>query len=144
MVAVELTGTREGNNTRTDSRAAPATLRLHLDVSILRQAQDRYVAENALASVTEATDNVAWPLSKNPVLTSSMNTWPSLAGCLPTGRLEDGRLRTTATRTAQLHLRPFWGRPNYSSASYDARAVMKNYCAFLHRNALRRARSNTG
>ena len=55
MVAVDLTGTREGNNTRTDSRAAPATLRLHLDVSILRQAQDRYVAKNAFASVTEAT-----------------------------------------------------------------------------------------
>jgi hypothetical protein len=55
MVAVDLAGTREGNNTRTDSRAAPATLRLHLDVSILRQAQDRYVAKNAFASATEAT-----------------------------------------------------------------------------------------
>jgi hypothetical protein len=43
------------NSTRTDNRAAPATLRLHLDVSILRQAQDRYVAKNALASATEAT-----------------------------------------------------------------------------------------
>ena len=76
MVAVDLTGTREGNNTRTDSRAAPATLRLHLDVSIPRQAQDRYVAKNALASATEATDNVAWPLLKNRVLTSCMNTRP--------------------------------------------------------------------
>ena len=46
------------NSTRTD-RAAPATLRLHLDVSILRQAQDRYVAKNAFASATEATDSVA-------------------------------------------------------------------------------------
>ena len=33
------------NSTRRDSRAAPATLRLHLDVSIPRQAQDRYVAK---------------------------------------------------------------------------------------------------
>jgi len=33
----------------------PATLRLHLDVSILRQPQDRYVAKNAFASATEAT-----------------------------------------------------------------------------------------
>ena len=72
-----------------------------------------------------------------------MNTWPSLAGCLPTGRLGDGRLHTTATRTAQL-LSDRLGDGHYSSASYDARAVMKNYCAFLHRNALRRARSNTG
>ena len=59
MVPVETTGTREANSTRTDSRAAPATLRLHLGVSILRQAQDRYVAKNAFASTTEATDNVA-------------------------------------------------------------------------------------
>ena len=46
---------RAKNSTRTDSRAAPATLRLHLDVSILRQAQDRYVAKDAFASTTEAT-----------------------------------------------------------------------------------------
>jgi hypothetical protein len=44
MVPVVSTGTREGNSTRTNSRAAPATLRLHLDVSIPRQAQDCYVA----------------------------------------------------------------------------------------------------
>ena len=35
MVPVVSTGTREGS-TRTDSHAAPATLRLHLDVSTLR------------------------------------------------------------------------------------------------------------
>jgi hypothetical protein len=50
-------------------RAAPVTLRLHLDVSIRRQAQDRYVAKNAFASVTEATDNLAWQRLKNLVLT---------------------------------------------------------------------------
>jgi hypothetical protein len=49
MVPVETTGTREANSTRTDSRAAPATLRLHLGVSILRQAQDRYVALGRLS-----------------------------------------------------------------------------------------------
>ena len=54
------------SSTRTDSCAVPATLRLHLDVSILRQAQDRYVAKNAFASATEATDNVAWPLLEEP------------------------------------------------------------------------------
>jgi hypothetical protein len=91
MVSVVSTVTREGNSTRTDSRAAPATLRLHLDVSILRQAQDHYVAKNAFASATETTDNVARPLLKNRVLTSSMNTWPPLAGCLLTGRREDDR-----------------------------------------------------
>ena len=84
MVPVVSTGTHEANSTRTDSRAAPATLRLHLGVSILRQAQDRSVAKNAFASVTKATDNVAWPLLKNRVLTSSMNIWPPLAGCLRT------------------------------------------------------------
>jgi hypothetical protein len=72
------------SSTRTDSCAVPATLRLHLDVSILRQAQDRYVAKNAFASATEATDNVAWLLLKDQALKSSMNTWPPLAGCLLT------------------------------------------------------------
>jgi hypothetical protein len=85
-VPVVTTGTREANSTRADSRAAPATLRLLLDVSILRQAQDRYVAKNAFASATEATDNVAWSLLKNQALTSSVNTWPPHAGCLLTGR----------------------------------------------------------
>src|SRR5438552_7273083 len=85
MVPVVSTGTRE-RSTRTDSRAAPATLRLHLDVSIPRLAQNRYVAQNAFASATEATDNVAWFLLKNQTLTSSVNTGPPLAGCLLTGR----------------------------------------------------------
>ncbi len=88
MIPVISKGTRE-RSTRTDSRAPPAALRLHLDVSIPRQAQDRYVAKNAFASATEATDNVAWPLLKNRALTSSMNTWPSLSGCLLTGRRKD-------------------------------------------------------
>jgi hypothetical protein len=96
------TGTREGS-TRTDSRAAPATLRLHLDVSILRQAQDRYVAKDALASTTEATDNVAWSLLKNQAFTSSMNTWPPLAGCLLTGRRRgDRHWLTSPSRTATI------------------------------------------
>jgi hypothetical protein len=91
MVSVVSTVTREGNSTRTDSRAAPATLRLHLDASIPRRAQDLYVAEDAFAPMAEATDNVAWPLLKNRVLTSSVNTWPSLAGCLLTGRSNGDR-----------------------------------------------------
>ncbi len=49
-------------------RAAPATLKLHLDVSIPRQAEDRHVAKDAFASTSEATDNVAWSLLKNPAL----------------------------------------------------------------------------
>ena len=50
MVPVVSTGTLEANSsTRTDRRAAPATLRLHLGVSILRQAQDRYVALGRLS-----------------------------------------------------------------------------------------------
>jgi hypothetical protein len=91
LVPVVSTRTREGNSTHTDSRAAPATLRLHLDASILRQAQDRYVAKDAFASATDANDNVAWSLLKNRVLTSSMNTWPPLAGCLVTGRRKGDR-----------------------------------------------------
>ncbi len=43
------------NSTRTDSRAAPATLGLHRDVPFPRQARNRYVALDALASATEAT-----------------------------------------------------------------------------------------
>ena len=40
---------RAKRSTRTNSRAAPATLRLHLGISILRQAQDRYVALGRLS-----------------------------------------------------------------------------------------------
>ena len=83
MVPVVSTGTRETARARTVA-PLPLPLRLHLDVSILRRAQDRYVAKNAFASATEATDNVAWPLLKNRVLTSGMNTWPPLSGCLLT------------------------------------------------------------
>ena len=51
-----LMGTRGRNiESAHGHRAAPATLRLHLDVPILRQAQDRDVAKDALASATEAT-----------------------------------------------------------------------------------------
>ena len=92
MVPVLLTGTRDCEfATAHGHRAAPATLRLHLDASIRREAQDRYIAKNAFASATEATDNVAWPLLKNQALTSSMNTWPPLAGCLLTGRRKGDR-----------------------------------------------------
>ena len=63
MVPVVSTGTREANSTRTDSRAAPATLRLHLGVSILRQAQDRYVVLGRLSVHDRGNkDNVAWLL----------------------------------------------------------------------------------
>src|ERR1700682_436040 len=95
----------------TNIRAAPATLRLLLDVSILRQAQDRYVAKNALASATEATDNVAWSLLKNQALTSSVNTWPPLAGCLLTGRRKSDRPYLHHRQGRRRSLRPSWGRP---------------------------------
>jgi len=63
MVPVVSTGTHEANSTRTDSRAAPATLRLHLGVSILRQAQDRYVVLGRLSVHDRGNkDNVAWLL----------------------------------------------------------------------------------
>ena len=102
MVPVVTTWTAR-NSTRTDSRAAPATLGLHLDVSIPRQAQDRYVAEDAFASRPRQQDIVAWSLLKNRALTSSMNTRPPLAGCLLTGR-HKGRpaLTYTPSRTATI------------------------------------------
>jgi hypothetical protein len=86
MVAVDLTGTREGNSTAHGQSRRSRYLEVAPDVSIPRRAQDRYVAKNAFASATEATDNVAWPLLKNRVLTSSVNTRPPLAGCLLTSR----------------------------------------------------------
>jgi hypothetical protein len=43
--------------------------------------------------MAEATDNVAWPLLKNRVLTLDANTWPSRAGCLRAGRPKDDLLR---------------------------------------------------
>ena len=61
MVPVVPTGTRETARART---VAPLRyLRLHLDVSILRQAQDRYVASGRLSVHDRGNkDNVAWLL----------------------------------------------------------------------------------
>jgi hypothetical protein len=88
-VPVVLTGTRETARART---VAPLRyLEVAPDVSILRQAQTATSLRDAFASPTEATDNVAWSLLKNPALTSSMNTWPPLAGCLLTGRRKGDR-----------------------------------------------------
>ena len=111
MVPVVSTRTREGNSTRTDSRAAPAILRLHLGVSIPRRALDRYVAKGAFASATEATDNVAWSLLKNQALTSSVNIWPPLEGCLLTGRRKATDTDLHDRQGRRRSLRPSWGRP---------------------------------
>ena len=74
------------NSTRTDSRATFATLRLHRTYRSSVWRTDRYVASDAVASTTEASNNVAWPLLKNQAFTSGANTWPPLAGCLLTDR----------------------------------------------------------
>lgn len=134
MVPVETTEAGEGNSTRTDSRAAPATHEVPPDASILRHARDRCVAQDAFASTTEAT-NVAWPLLKNRVLTSSMNTWPPLAGCFPTRRLEDGRLRLRL-EGGETSLRPSWERPLLLSGVLRRLRSHKTHCAFLTRYAL--------
>jgi hypothetical protein len=112
MVAVDLTGTREGNNTRTDSRAAPATLRLHLDVSIPRQAQDRYVAKNAFASATEATRRCCLAAIEEPGAHMKLERLATPRGISP-DRSPQGRptLPYTAIKDGDVSLRPSWGRP---------------------------------
>ena len=60
---------------------------------------------------TEATDNVAWPLLKNRVLTSSVNTWPPLAGGLLTGRRRATHTDLHHRQRRRRSLRPSWGRP---------------------------------
>src|ERR1700681_317668 len=56
MVPVVLTGTREcEHHVRARTPRRSATLEVAPDVSILRRAQNRYVASDALASMTEAT-----------------------------------------------------------------------------------------
>jgi hypothetical protein len=82
------------------------------------------VLGQTLASTTEATRQQRSVSLKNPALAFSVDTGPPLAGCLPTGRLKDGRLRSTATRTAQL-LSDRLGDGQCSPASCDARAVMR-------------------
>jgi len=52
------TGTRV-KSTRTDNRAASATLRLHRTYQSRVWRRDRYVASNAVASTTGATDSIA-------------------------------------------------------------------------------------
>ena len=120
---------------RTDSRAASATLRLHLDVSIPRQAQNRYAAPDALASATEATRQDRPVFRRTRRSRQARNTGPSLAGCLLTDRLQGGPRRLHRLKGGEL-LFDRLGDGHCVPASRDARAVLKNYCAFLHRNAL--------
>lgn len=99
MVLVASTETRGGKHrrTRTDSAPLPLLLKLHRDVSdSASSARTATSLQDAFASVTEATDNVARSLWKNRALASSMNAWPPLGRCLLTGRLE-GRPTLTCT-----------------------------------------------
>ena len=101
-VATQVSGGRDAprridGDARTKHRVRARTPRRshHLevapDVAILRQAQNRYVAKDAFASKTEATNHVAWSFLKNHALTSSVNAWPPLSGCLLTGRRKGDR-----------------------------------------------------
>ena len=92
---------RAKSSTRTNSRAAPATLRLHLDVSILRRAQDRYVAKNAFASATEATESCLAALEE-PGAHIKREHLAIPRGMSPEGRRKDGRTDFTASRTATI------------------------------------------
>ena len=96
MVPVVPTGTRDENSTRTDSRAAPATLRMHLDVSILRQAQDRYVAKNAFASATEATRQCCLAAIEEPGAHIKHEHLATLLG-MPPDRIATVHLTVTRT-----------------------------------------------
>jgi hypothetical protein len=99
------------NSTRTNRRAAPATLRLHLDVSILRKSRTDTSLRTLSRPRPRQQDIVAWPLLKNQALTSSVNTRPSLSGCLlqvaERATLTDLHRRQRRRRS----LRPSWGRP---------------------------------
>jgi hypothetical protein len=84
MVPVVSTRTREANSTRTDSRAAPATLRLHRTYRSCVKRRTATSLRTLSRPRPRQQDNVAWLLLKNQPLTSSMNTWPPLSGCLLT------------------------------------------------------------
>jgi hypothetical protein len=130
MVPVVPTGTREANSTRTDSRAAPATLRLHLDVSILRQAQDCYVAKNAFAFTTEAKrclvsleepgaqikrEHLATPLGMSP------DRSPQGRPSLTYATVKDGDDTPTVLGTALVALAPRLATPAQSQGLTHAR-----------------------
>jgi len=107
------------------------------DAPILHQPQNRYAASDATSVHDRGNMTTLLGLLKNPALALRVDTGPPLAGCLLTGRLEDGGLHSTVSRTAKL----LSGRPvdghDFSPASCDARAVSKTHCAFLTRYALR-------
>ena len=138
MVPVVLTGTRDcehRSRARTPRRSRYPEVAP--DVSIPRQARTATPLQTLLASTTEATKQHCSVSLKNPALTLSVNTWPPLAGCLPTGRLEDGRLPTPPpSKTAKLLSDRLGDGHCYSPASCDARAVMRLTAPFSTRNAL--------
>ena len=99
------------------------------DVSILRRAQNRYVASGRVSVHDRGNQTTSLGFSMNPALAFSVDTGPPLAGCLPTGRLKDGQPR----------LHRLEGRRNFSDrlgdgqycspASYDARAALNDTLA---------------
>ena len=115
------------NSTRTNSRTAPATLRLHLDVSILRQAHDRYAAKDALASATEATKPRCLVSLEEPGAHVKHEHLATPRGMSPDGSPQG---RPTLTYTAvkdgdDLSYRLGNGHCCICPASCDARAVLR-------------------
>ena len=95
MVPVVLTGTRDCNNESAHGhRAAPATLRLHPTYRSCVKRRIGTPLQTLLASTTEATRQRCSVSLEEPGARVSVNTGPPLAGCLPTGRLDDGTLST--------------------------------------------------
>jgi hypothetical protein len=118
---------------RTDSRAAPATLRLHLDASTPRRAQDRYVAKDALASTTETTTLPG--LSEEPGAHIKHEHLATPRG-MSADRPPQGRptlTHTTVKDGDDLSDRPADGLCCTCPASCDARAVLRAHPrALLH------------
>jgi hypothetical protein len=105
-------------------------------VPILRQVQDPYAASDATSVHDRGNMPTLLGPSKNPALALCVDTGPPLAGCLPTGRLQDGTLHSTDSRTAKLLSDRLGDVHDCSPASCGARAVSKTHCAFLTRYAL--------
>lgn len=91
--------------------------------------------QTLLASTTEATCQRCWSLEE-PGARVMRGYRAPLAGCLPTGRLKDGTLHSTVSRTAKLLSDRLGDGHDCSPASCNARAVSKTHCAFLTRYAL--------
>lgn len=142
--ATQVSGGRDGprridGDARTKHRVRARTPRrshcseVASGVSIPHQAQNRYAASDASSVHNRGNLTTLLGLSKNPALAFRVDTGPRLAGCLPTGHLDDGQPGLHRLEGGELRSRR---RPLLLFGVLQRQRSRETHCALLHPNRL--------